>query len=195
MQRFDLDGDGILQREEWQRMPGTPQAIDLNGDGQITRDELIWFLTHYGHSRTIHRTIAVDLSAPYRFDPANLHFFRPVWQRVTTMPVPQNGTAQDPVEGSAEAIISANEEVVDDDVYQRLLEEGQIPFSRPYHVLPETLRGVPAWFILMDRNGDGMVSLAEFAPTLAPSAVARFRRLDMNNDGFIDPNEARASVR
>ena len=194
IQRYDRNGDGVLQREEWERMPGTPQAIDLDGDGIITRDELIWFLTHYGHYRTIHRTRMVDLREPRRFDPENLIHVRPVWQRPTAPPAVREDTGQDLPEDSAEAIMMAHEEVVDDEVYQRMLEERQIPAARPYHVLPERLQGVPAWFIMLDRNGDGQISLQEFAPTLDRRMMALFERLDLNNDGLICPDEARASL-
>ena len=194
IQRLDQNGDGVLQREEWKNMPGTPQAIDRDGDGQITRDELIWYLRHYGQTRTIHRTIVLDLSEPYRFDPANMRLFtRPVWQRAAALPVVSEEGIPETTEDATEALIAANEEAVDDDIYQKMLEERQIPSSRPYHVLPEDLRGVPRWFLLLDKNGDGQVSLAEFAPTLSPASVALFNRLNKNGDYFITPDKVRTA--
>ena len=190
IQRYDSNGDGILQQDEWEKMPGTPQAIDLDGDGQITKDELIWYLTHYGKTRTIHRTIMLDLSEPYKFDPANLRLLRPVVQRATAPPVAEY-TPESTDEG-VEEVMKANEELIDDDIYQKMLEERRVPAARPYHVLPESLRGVPAWFILLDKNGDGQISLAEFAPTHAPKSMILFKQLDKNNNGFIEPDEVRS---
>ena len=192
IKRYDTNGDGVLQREEWGKMPGTPQAIDLDGDGLITKDELVWYFNHYGQSRTIHRIVVRDLSAPYKFDPTNLQVFRPVLRR-TAPAVPDTETSPESTETSVEEMMKANEQPVDEDVYQKMLEERQVPSARPYHVLPETLRGVPSWFILLDKNGDGQISLAEFAPTLSPRLVVLFKQLDKNDDGYIDPEEARAS--
>jgi Ca2+-binding EF-hand superfamily protein len=191
MQRYDTNGDGILQREEWEKMPGTPQAIDLDGDQQITLDELIRYLTRYGQGRTIHRNVPIDLSEPYRFDPANLQVFRPVLPRAD-VPSFSSAGAHEASDNAMEELMQANEQPIDDEIYQRLLIERQIPAERPYHVLPENLRGVPVWFIMLDRNGDGQVSLAEFAPTLAPAAVELFKRLDKNGNGFIEPDEVRS---
>ena len=194
MERYDLNGDGILQREEWMRMPGIPRSMDINGDGLITREELTWHLVIYGNNRTIHRTVAVDLREQYRFDPENMRVFRPIVQRVTEQPASSGEAASPVVENGVDLIISANEEIVDDDVYMRLLNDRLLPAARPYHALPAQLQGVPTWFILLDRNGDGQISMQEFDPTFNPRSIARFRMLDTNNNGFIEPDEARASV-
>jgi Ca2+-binding EF-hand superfamily protein len=38
--RFDSNGDGRLDTEEWAKMPGDPKSADLNGDGAIELTEL-----------------------------------------------------------------------------------------------------------------------------------------------------------
>ena len=191
IQRYDTNGDGILQREEWEKMPGTPQAFDLDGDGQITKDELIWSLTRYGQSRTTRRTFTVDLSEPIKFDPNNLRLLKPAVPRTSVPPVAVPDTPE-LSDDAVEEMMKANEQTIDEEAYQKMLEERQVPASRPYHVLPEHLKGVPRWFILLDKNGDGQISLAEFAPTLSPKRVALFKQLDKNNNGFIEPDEARS---
>ena len=46
----------------------------------------------------------------------------------------------------------------------------------------------PKWFVHMDRNGDGDVTLREFLGT-----PEQFQKLDANADGFISLNEAAAA--
>ncbi len=43
----------------------------------------------------------------------------------------------------------------------------------------------PEWFIRMDRNGDGDLTLDEFL-----GSTPQFVKLDANRDGFIEPSEA-----
>ena len=196
LQRYDEDGDGILQQEEWKKMPGTPQAIDLNGDGQITQDELVHYLNDYGQRRSIRRTAvaATKQPEPYKFDPANLRYFRPIWLQATT---PAEGAEQTRFElekddGIEKFIAKYGQTIDDEDVYRKLQEEVQIP-ARLYYAFPEHLRGVPAWFLLLDKDGDGQVSLAEFAPASSPEAMALFEQFDKNGNGFIEPDEVRES--
>ena len=46
----------------------------------------------------------------------------------------------------------------------------------------------PIWFARMDRNRDGDVSRREFI-----GSREKFRSIDTNNDGFIEPGEAEAA--
>ncbi len=55
-------------------------------------------------------------------------------------------------------------------------------------ILPPEL---PAWFFELDRDGDGQVSMAEFAndEEWTEEKLAEFMAYDTNNDGFIEPAE------
>jgi hypothetical protein len=61
-----------------------------------------------------------------------------------------------------------------------------VRFLRPEERLP---KGLPDWFRTKDTNGDGQISMAEFATEWTPATEAEFARLDLNGDGFITPDE------
>ncbi|NLE36449.1 MAG: hypothetical protein GX621_00325 [Pirellulaceae bacterium] len=44
MRWFDRNQSGVLEREEWRRLPGNPEEIDQNRDGRITGDEFAAFM-------------------------------------------------------------------------------------------------------------------------------------------------------
>jgi len=53
VRQYDSDGDGRLDRQEWTAMRGNPEAVDLNGDGQITVNEFARYAASYGAGRRI----------------------------------------------------------------------------------------------------------------------------------------------
>jgi hypothetical protein len=65
------------------------------------------------------------------------------------------------------------------------------PRAKRFHVPERFLpQGLPEWFADRDANGDGQLSLAEFAPTAEAQQVAQFERLDVNQDGLLTAREA-----
>lgn len=66
--------------------------------------------------------------------------------------------------------------------YGRVVQTGTTVATRPAE------KDQPEWFTRMDRNGDGDVTLKEFL-----GEKAAFEKLDTNNDGFIEPGEAKAA--
>lgn len=195
LQRYDANGDGLLQHEEWARLPGAPQAMDVDGDGVLTLEELVRYAAHFGQGRTIHRPqprAMVSLtSAPVQERPK---LFQPI------SPSTRSGAATDDQAASTddvrggdivEAMLHTESDLSPEAI---LAAEQQIPAARRYHTPNEELEGVPAWFRLRDFNGDGQISIIEFAPNLSSAALALFGRFDLNGDGVIVPSEAKTKL-
>ncbi len=48
---------------------------------------------------------------------------------------------------------------------------------------------MPQWFIDKDRNGDGQITMAQYATNWTPALVAEFNKYDLNHDGIITAEE------
>jgi Ca2+-binding EF-hand superfamily protein len=59
-------------------------------------------------------------------------------------------------------------------------------FRTPKERLPD---GLPEWFRRRDVDGDGQVTMAEFAQEWTPDKLAEFNRYDLNHDGIITAAE------
>jgi len=51
-------------------------------------------------------------------------------------------------------------------------------------------QGLDSWFTRSDTDGDGQVSMSEYAAKWDPDVAKKFQQLDANGDGFISANEA-----
>lgn len=84
---------------------------------------------------------------------------------------------------------NGDKEDLEAELFEVLLREDDKTQVREFTVPPEQLKDMPRWFVLRDLNGDGQLSLREFAPFLSLEGVAFFGKLDFNGDGFITPDE------
>lgn len=197
LEKYDKDGDGVLSQEEWESMPGSPQAIDIDGDTKITLDEMIRHIARFGDKRTLHSPEGPRVVSTPQVNAEQIRLFRPVSIPITqkkTDSTPESREKTDQPGDVGEAMVTEGEDLVelseDDDVTIELIfGSGTKSAERKYYRPLEDMKGVPGWFIARDKNGDGQLSLLEFAPNLSPDGLALFGRLDKNKDGFITPDE------
>ncbi|HBT76410.1 MAG TPA: hypothetical protein DEB39_05675 [Planctomycetaceae bacterium] len=209
LEAYDTDGNGTLEKDEWLSMPGAPQALDVNGDFIITLEELVRHIALYGRERTIHRPDPLPVfHQPVPGATGSLRLFQPLSDKNETREARKRdeervpGSPPDaPLSDVNEADI-ANAEPVGEETdtvgpdseepsFERLAAANQSPETRKYYRPIKEWRGVPAWFILRDKDGDAQITMLEFAPTLTPQALALFGRLDKNGDGILTPDEVR----
>lgn len=173
VQRYDGDGDGVLRREEWQAMGGTPEVVDGDGDGRISIDELAQHVANYGSRRKIRllsqNVVEASASPPLLHPSTSAESGEP-----NTAPTAQGGAA---VRGSQSLSLDPSD-------------KQDVQRERRFHVSPtHRPANVPDWFSARDANGDGQLTMAEYASKATPTDIEQFNRYDANGDGVMTAHE------
>jgi hypothetical protein len=173
MKRYDKNGDGILDKSEWSQMSGDPEKYDRNHDGKITLDELIDGLKNWNrpdNSGSAAKPADATAGASAGSNHSTTNTSAPASDSTAGANASGPGGHRGGF-GSGRNNSSAN---------------SGPHYRSPKERLPE---GLPDWFLSADADGDGQVSLHEFAPTLTEEKIAEFSKYDLNGDGFITPGE------
>ena len=85
----------------------------------------------------------------------------------------------------------ALESVDDDELLGALLTDMDESMTRRVRGALLKRQGAPVWFLARDKNGDGQLTILEFAPNLSQKSLALFGRYDANKDDIITADEAR----
>lgn len=207
--KYDTNGDRKLEQKEWEDKIQGAQAIDLDGDWVLTDQEVLYYIARYARNRTLADPRPLQ---PQRFNIMIANEEQPVLIR-TASAAPRLLDKEEAEKERSEAPIEldelsddefvkmltednpALESVDDEEVLDVLLTDMDESTFREYAAAPQELIGVPVWFLARDANGDGQLSLREFAPNLTPAAVAQFGKLDSNADGFITAEECCAALK
>ena len=177
--QHDQNGDGQLDEGEAQPLGALAQEADVNGDKVVTVDELTQHVARYGARRRI-RLMPFSPAGEIRL-PSLLHQGSDSAAKPDTPPADEQvvrnaAGGQKPEKTSSTA--------------------AKGPAYRKYFVrrsrLPE---GLPNWFLERDADGDGQLTLAEYAPNASAASSREFSALDLNRDGLLTPAELMASQR
>lgn len=171
MQKYDRNGDGHLDAAEWQAISGDLRPVDVNRDQIITVDELVQYMVRYGQRRKIrlaHPAIGASSEAEPRESAAA-----------------EKEAAKDPGTAGTDPAEQPDKEQPAD-----LAELESLRRSGKFYVSPKRLpAGLPAWFIARDADGDGQLTLQEFAAKPTAADLAKFAQYDLNGDGVITAEE------
>ncbi len=209
MNKYDANGDGVLQRDEWENRLEGAQAIDLNGDWDLTDQELLFYLTRFAKDRTIFNPNPIRTNAPRANVLAEREneeiLIRPASAAPKRVSDDDARSARLLNDGDANLSELSDQEILelftdgnpalesvdDDELLDSLLSDMDDSAVREYAAPPQTLKGAPVWFLARDRNGDGQLTILEFAPNLSQKSLALFGRYDADGDDIITADEAK----
>jgi len=210
VEQYDTNHNGQLEKEEWQKMRGNPAIVDRDHDGLITVEDLARYITIYGRYRHI-QLIAPALTTPpqqpsaegvpspvaenSRGDnpPAGRNPIAPPAAETppaaAAPPLPEAAPSAAAMSAAGSATTTGSQPLTPAPapapVVSRRAVAGQRFFVPPVR-LPQ---GVPPWFVARDLDGDGQLTLSEFAPHPTQADIEEFNRYDTNHDGVITIDE------
>lgn len=173
LEKYDLNRDGVLQKDEWMALHGHPELIDTNRDGNISLEEMSNWVSDYGRRKRLGTQL----------EPA------PAAEQVVNATTPAQAS---PTQTKPEAILGSAEEAsaAAPTSPAAALANGErrrdSKFFVPSNRLPA---GLPDWFIAKDIDGDGQLTVGEYSPTSNSQELADFAKLDANGDGLMTAKE------
>lgn len=160
LKQHDENKNGVLEKDEWNKMRGEPGKADLDRDGVLTLDELTEHVGNFGKdsSSSSSSTSSSESSRSWGSRSSDSKSGSSSW-------------------GSRSRSESSSRESTDRK-HNRLL--------TPTERLP---KGLPTWFARNDADADGQVTMAEYSTSWNETTVIEFNRFDKNSDGVITPEE------
>ena len=179
LQQGDSDGDGRLNRREWGRVWGFLMT-DANRDGAVDLNELVRRVASYGRNRKIR--LMDPLAEVAETVP-------PLLNPTTDLDSGKVANGEPP---PPDEIRRPGEDPSAADASQSEGRRRDTKFFVPRARLPE---GLPGWFVSRDADGDGQLTMAEFAPKATRSELVEFDRYDADGDGVITARECVRAAR
>ena len=183
VEKYDSDKNGYLARAEWAQMRGDPTTVDRDVDNRITVEELARHVADYSVGRRIR---------PKRRVIEGVDDIEPLLNPMTEAESPDLKNGETPTQGGGNGSV---EGAARPSLPTRVISEKEAAREKRFAVRQSRLPGgLPPWFVQRDTNGDGQLTLAEFAPKASRSTLSQFGTLDANNDGLLTPREYLRSV-
>jgi hypothetical protein len=176
LRKYDRNADAQLSRDEWSAIRGEPARIDRNADGLVKLEELIQHIVEHGARRKIRLMSPPDQPSedlPPLLNPST---------------APRTATPATPNGEPAPADRDTPDEVPAIGNDPRRTTKFYVPAVR----LPD---GLPPWFLARDSDGDGQLTMAEYAPQATASQLAEFGRYDLDADGVLTAGEYLRAVK
>lgn len=203
LSRYDANRDGVIDATEQQQMSGDPTSMDYNADEGITLNELAAYTADFGRHRHMRLTGSMVEDAVAKLPPlyiptaerdaqaAAQAAVQKAAEQAEAVPVALAAETVDPDDADTE---STEDELVDEEAEQPNPSEQPAPAEQPAgtkrFVTPKSrLAGLPQWFLAKDSNGDGQLTVAEYAPNSEKASLTEFTHYDRNNDGVLTAQE------
>lgn len=199
LKKYDVNEDGVLQREEWEKIAGQPQQIDVDHDGLLTLQDLSRYIARYGRAHRLHLVPTLPQAAGSE-TAAELPLFQPTAAKGALHSAPES-ILPDEVAEMGEGESEEEEEEVSPDGMplepSKTYPSGvqgkswkKLRSTRKFYVAPHTQAvAAPEWFRLRDLDGDGQLTLAEYAPHATQTELLEFARYDLDHDGLLTLKE------
>ncbi len=195
--RYDTNRDGVIDATERRQMQGNPTMIDYNADGEISREELAAYTANFGRHRRMRLTGTMVEEAVADLPP----LYIPTAEReaMAAAQAAAQQTAQqaqavpvalvDETGQPADDTVTGSPAVEEDDEPEQPQPAANSTSSKRFVTPRSRQAGLPKWFLAQDDNGDGQITVAEYAPSSEETRLADFARFDRNKDGVLTAQE------
>jgi Ca2+-binding EF-hand superfamily protein len=189
MQRYDKNGSGVLEKDEWKEFRTDPSPGDTNKDGKLTKDELTkWMSSRFGQSRGGDSSSARSGRGSSGGDSGRGRF-----SGRGDSGGERSGRGDSGGERSGRGDSGGERSGRGDSGGSRSRPGSSTPdtpdsyrFKTVGERLPE---GLPDWFKDNDADGDGQIMMAEYAKQWNAKMLDSFDKFDFDADGVITPQE------
>jgi len=177
VERRDQDGDGqLLPSDQWPEDQLAPLAADLDGDGMLTVEEIAQAIANYG------RDHAIRVAAPPYGDSPFPPLLTP------TTPSEEAIAAESSAETGADPALETPSNGAAEDATQ-------LAPRRDRRFAARLPAGLPDWFDDRDGDGDGQLTVREFAPAGTATRLGQFADYDANHDGVVTADECLRAIK